>query len=254
MSPDCSGGVVGTTLVALYCGSAQSRGTYELYNLRTRRLHAFPCRSVCQRDYYYASLAAIGTRWLELEVEPHQSCGDGVHNSCGPTTYDFLNVVTGKSRSPRVNATTIIDLDSRSLTRQICRPLQTPLTFFGSFAVAQDQAGSSYLERCGTRLHTPIVLGEPQAVGSLVGTMSAVMLFPSCAAPPCAMSGAPVGFGVFLPSLHRFTFALSSRMGFLGSSLAAGYLGPRRLYVLDTQGARLWAAAFPTRAPRSPRQ
>jgi hypothetical protein len=147
--------VVGFPWVALYCGDASP--WYGLYNIQTRKLRRFPCDALCRQDYDYSNLAAVGARWLEIQVQPPASCGDGVHYSCGLTTYDYYNIRTGKPQSPPVGKNTIIDLDSPTLTRPICPPLMGPaLTFYGSFAVSQEPGGI-YVERCGSDLNLPLV-------------------------------------------------------------------------------------------------
>jgi hypothetical protein len=231
MSPNCDAGVVGAPLVALSCDSSQ---WYGLYNIRTRKLRRFPCKALCQQDYYYSNIWAVGVRWLEVQVEPHQSCGDGVHYSCGPTTYIYYNTRTGSPRFPSVRPSTIIDLNSPTLTRHICRPLVGPsLTLFGSFAVAEERGGV-YVERCGSHLNLPLALA-PYA-GTLVGNTQAVAF--------CGVLSQHEA-GMFLPSLRRFTFTLPS-----GLAGQCPVLGARHIYIDDAQ-ERLWAAVFSSKPPVS---
>jgi hypothetical protein len=232
MPPNCDAGVVGVPWVALYCG--ESSQWYGLYNIRTRKLTRFPCEALCQQDYYYSNIRAVGATWLEVQVEPHQPCGDGVHYTCGPTTYVYYNIRTGKPRFPSVGQSTIVDLNSPTLTRQICPPLLGPsLAFYGSFAVAEEPSGI-YVERCGSHLKMPLVLA-PYA-GTLLGNTRAVAF--------CSELSQPQS-GIFLPSLRRFTFALPS-----GLAGRCPVLGARHVYVDDARG-RLWAAAFPSKPPGS---
>lgn len=122
--PNCDCGVVGVPWVAFDCASAIKR--FQLYNIQTRKWQRFACDASCRQVYYLIDITAVGARWLALSVAPHQPCGDGVHYSCGPTTNIFYNIATGKPRSPRMDRTTIVDLNSATLTRPICRPLQLP--------------------------------------------------------------------------------------------------------------------------------
>jgi hypothetical protein len=229
----CDAGVVGFPWVALYCGDASQ--WYGLYNIQTRKLRRFPCDALCRQDYDYSNLAAVGARWLEIQVQPPASCGDGVHYSCGLTTYDYYNIRTGKPQSPPVGKNTIIDLDSPTLTRPICPPLMGPaLTFYGSFAVSQEPGGI-YVERCGSDLNLPLVL-TPYA-GTLLANAHAVAF--------CSSSSEQQP-GIFLPSLRRLTFTAPSALGGCGSTV----LGARHLYYADPH-ARLWAATFPSKPPAS---
>jgi hypothetical protein len=98
---------------------------------------------------------------------------------------------------------------------------------------------------CGTNLDLPLVAEPPGIEGLVVATTNAVVLFPSCQ----SACSPPVGSGVFLPSLRPFTFDVSSGVGLSGSPPPVAYLGPRHIYLLDTQSARLWAAPFPSKPP-----
>jgi hypothetical protein len=249
--PGCGPGVLGGPWVAFDCVPATKR--FQLYNIQTRKWRRLACDAVCQQFYYVVDVRAVGARWLELSVAPHQPCGDGVHSSCGPTTYIYYNIATGKPRSARVGRTTIIDLNSPELTRRVCRPLPLPAgsvspfpllqAFCGSFAVAEESNGL-YLERCGSRLHMPLATG-PSSIGGYVGNTQAVVVFPTCIE-PCT---GPAGSGIFLPSVRRFTFGLPS--GLAGYPPPVGYLGARHIYAFDTQDGRLWLAAFPSKPPGS---
>jgi hypothetical protein len=233
MPASCDAGVVGVPWAALYCGSSQF---WWLYNIQTRKFRRFPCDALCRQDFYYTNLVAVGVSWLEVQVQVPQSCGDGVHYTCGSPTNVFYNIRTGK-RVPFVDPTRIIDLDSPTLTRPVCSPLVgPPLAFYGSFAVAQEPAGI-FLKRCGSQLNVPLVLA-PYA-GNLLASTHAVAF--------CSGSSSPQP-GIFLPSLRRFTVTLPSSPGGCPSTV----LGARHLYYIDLQ-ERLWAAVFPSKPPRSGR-
>jgi hypothetical protein len=74
---------IGGPWVAFECGPAAKR--WQLYNIQSHRWR----RLACETDCHYATFVAVSAVWLLVEVTPHQSCGDGIHNECGPTTYVF---------------------------------------------------------------------------------------------------------------------------------------------------------------------
>lgn len=229
-------GTLGFPWVGFYCGP--SFGTsFRLYNLQTHKWRRVACDAVCRRYTYSQSIRVIGAKWF-VEVDPHEPCGDGVHYSCGPTTYSFYNIDTGRRRSPPTGAGTIIDLNSSSLKRRVCQPLQVPpgqdsafpppLTFFGSFAEVEDPSGI-YLEKCGSRLRLPLVT-TPYA-GLLLGSTDAVGF--------CTFGGGLNGY--FLPSLRSFKAALPAETG------CPAALGTRHIFANGSQSTLL-AAAFPAKS------
>jgi hypothetical protein len=241
----CNAGVVGVPWVALYCANpSPASQPFELYNIRTHKVRRLPCDAVCRRTYYLSDVRAVGSRWVAIEVEPHEPCGDGIHRTCGPTTYMFYNIATGKRRAAPMSSRTIIDLDSPTLTRQICPPLQDPagsdstafpppLMFYGSLAVVQEQNGI-YVERCGSRLHIPLVGGN--YAGSMPANTQAVAF---CADAQQQWSG------IFLPGLRRFTFRVP-----VGPSCGVTVLAARHVYTVSADPQwRLWYAAFPSKPP-----
>lgn len=234
MPAGCDGGVVGVPWVALYCGDfpgAQFHPFYGLYDTRTGRLRRFPCHGVCQQNYYNSNIYAIGARWLEVREQPNQPCGDGVHYSCGPTTNVYYDIRTGQPTVPSVGDFRIIDLNSPKLTRSLCPPLMGPLQWFdGTFGVAEDAQGV-FLTRCGSHLRLPLVAGTSYA-GTVLANTEAVAF--------CSLSNTHQ-FGVFLPSLRRFTFTSPGP----GPSGCPTLLGLRNIYFDDNE-QRLWAATFPS--------
>jgi hypothetical protein len=235
MPRGCDGGVVGVQWVALYCGDLPGprlHPFYGLYNIEKRTLRRFPCDAVCQQDYYNANLLAVGARWLELQLQPDQSCGDGEHYTCGPTTDLYFNVRTGRPRVPPASRSTIVDLDSRTLTRPLCRPLIGPLWWFdGTFAVAQEASGM-FLERCGSDMKMPLVTATNYAGTTLANTEAVAF---------CSFSSTQTA-GIFLPSRRRFTFTVPKNASNVPACPTV--LGQRYVYYDDEQ-ERLWAAPFP---------
>jgi hypothetical protein len=231
----CGMSALGSPWVAFDCISG---GFFQLFDIRTRTWHYVRCDRLCDANSPWLGGVIVGARWLGLQIDPHAPCGDGEHNSCGPTTYLFYNIASGRSRTPRVGPTTIVDLDSPTLTRRLCAPLAEPtsppgtppfppdVTFYGRFALLEAQTGI-YLQRCGSRLNVPLVTAG--YAGQLVGNQQAVAFCPASSAP---------GSGIFLPSLRRFMFTLPRGT----YSCWAAALGPRHLYILDTQRRLLFAA------------
>lgn len=238
--PSCGPGKLGGQWVGFDCANAGGP-RFRFYDIATRKWRLVRCDVGCQQIYYFVDLVAVGTKWFALSVAPHESCGDGVHYTCGSTTYIYYNIATGRPRSPRAGVHTIIDLDSPTLTRAVCRPLPgstifpSPLTLYGPFALSSEQTGF-YLRRCGSPLHMPLA---EKTVQALIGNAQAVAYCPDAPDPNQQASG------IFLPSLRRFTFSLPT-----GTRCWQAVLGPRHLYVVDMQ-RRLWVAPFPSKPPGS---
>lgn len=253
----CAAGVLGDHWIGLNCSSDLLDQAYEAFNLRTRKLRSLPCVGLCQQDYYSQNLVAVGARWFQVEVEPHEPCGDGIHTACGPTTYAFYDVRTGRHKVPIVTKSETVDLNSPTLVRTLCVPLTQPagysptiatansLTFDGSFAIAQESSGL-YIERCGSDLHVPLVTAP--FAGSVLQNARAIAF--------CSFGDTATN-GLVVPSLTPFTIVASA-----GAPAACPLLGPRHAYILDAQN-QLWAATLPpplrtakppetrTHAPRS---
>ena len=231
---------LGDTWLAFECDTG-SGIRLRFYNLHTRKWRGVACDSTCQH-VNNPQVLAVGARWFLLTGAPDAPCGDNVHNDCGPGATLYYSIATGKRGFPQVDAHTIIDLDSSTLTQPVCRPLQAPLpnvggylaafppslTFFGRFAVSEETSGL-YVEECGSQLHLPLVGAGYE--GRLFGASQAVAFWNSN----------PQVSGIFLPSLRRFTFNVPS--GFSGAAL-----GPRHLYVITP--THVWVAALPSKLRR----
>ena len=235
----CDAGVLGDPWIGLYCDTGFPDQHYEAFNLRTKKLRSLPCHGLCQQDYDFQNLVAVGARWFQVEVEPHEPCGDGIHNTCGPTTYAFYNVRTGQQEVPIVTESETVDLNSPTLVRTLCAPLVEPsgysptdasannLTFDGSFAVGEETSGL-YIERCGSNLHVSLVT-DPVG-GSVLQNARAIAF--------CSYGQTPTN-GLLLPSLTPFTMVAPAV-----APTACPLLGPRHAYVVDAQN-QLWAATLP---------
>jgi hypothetical protein len=209
----------------------------ELYNIATRRWTPFRCGNGCAPDGTLYEV--IGARWVEFVVQGQQSCGDGVHFECGPVTYAFYNLRTHKVRhgSPQTS-TRIVDLDSPTLVRRVCKPLRAPagesLTYEGKFVVVSEAHGS-FLERCGSPRRIALGAGT-LAGGGLLANPHAVM---SRVAGPAGVVGGTFD-GIWLPSRRRFTATGPPGYDTFGAIAA---LDAVRLYVAEP-GGTLWAATL----------
>jgi hypothetical protein len=189
--------------------------------------------------------------------------GDCPGNHCS-SSPEFQNLHTGTVRDKDpTGGSTILDLNSPSLSQRLCSPLRVPRYYDifsgfgpgsmvpdGKFAIAlgTDNSGIGliYLERCGAHLHR--LLTKAPYTGP---------------PPPWAANGTSVVWqsarnelaGVFLPSLRRFTIRLPA------AALPTGCQAPdlrtcfteialtaKHLYLLDA-GDGLWTAKSPS-APK----
>jgi hypothetical protein len=141
----------------------------------------------------------------------------------------------------------ILDLNSPTLTRTLCDPLQLPappgtILTDGKFAIdeeaeAPDYFQQTYLERCGSSLHEPI------------GTDLSLFTADSRAVLWSAGGSANEIDGLLLPSLRRLKLRLPQEAASLcrlpGASCIDGLLlTSRALYVMDWAD-EVWAAEDP---------
>ena len=170
---------------------------------------------------------AIGSDWIEYD----RNC-DEVH-SC--PTYLFQSLQTGVVKSDPTRAHKIADLNSPTLARRVCPPVQVPntsnvptsrLVLDGRFAIATGVHGV-FLEHCGTRLHRAI---DPNP--GPVGASSKAVIWQT--------TGRKLA-GLFLQSLRPFVIKAPE---FADFELA---LTPQTLYLLDPEG-QVWSAPAPQRS------
>jgi len=196
------------------------RYLYELYNIPNatwtrfspdvQQMFAFDADCKTGDPQCSASYTAIGKEWIEFQI----ACG----YHCGPTTLAFQNIQSGQVDDQpadwRPGGTEIPDLNSPTLTRTLCKPLDVPggftdpatgqtlpgtIVFYGRFVVAQQVNGdnyysSTYLEQCGSSLHAlidpnrwPLAANPHAVVWTTNGISSKVD-------------------GLFLPSRRRLVF------------------------------------------------
>lgn len=198
----------------------------KLYDVRTHTWHRFRCGALCDGTNLRGE--AMGAHWVLFSQQPF--C-DPHTMTCGDPQLIYVNVLTGKARRLTPSTTSIADLNSPTLVRRVCSPLQAPLTFYGKFAVVQ--GFGLYVERCNSR--TRIALATTPYAGSIAANTQAAGF--------CTFGGGTAASpyaGVFLPSLRPFTAPLPSNLQ------CPDGLGPHRLYARDTSGRGVWAAAFPS--------
>lgn len=189
-----------------------------------------------------SSYVAIGERWIELEV----TCG--YHSY--PSTYAFEQIHTGQVVSQPTSVgpggQQILDLNSPTLTQPLCAPLRVPsegaIVLDGRFALesARDLNGNlqqTYLERCGSSLHTPVGGADRRFSASA----TAVLWTP-------VVSGEIDG--LFLPSLRRLKLELPPPAASHCTKRTSLFCIPelaltgRTLYVVDAR-SQVWSARIP---------
>jgi hypothetical protein len=243
--------------VAFDCRPATKR--WQLYNVQTRRWRRLACAADCRNERDYADLSAIGAVWMLVEITPPQSCGpdDPEHNECGPTTYLFYNIRTGRVKTglPTLGPNEFVDLNSPRLTSRMCYPVSAPtgslypppVALDGEFAFVQASTGI-YVQRCGSseqtylttdpnkwsiRPFTASFYDNDQAAGFCTGQSTGNSLVETLE-------------GIYLPSLIRFTAAVPQ-----GGWCGVAALGPRHVYIEGLEDpSSVLAAAFPPRPPR----
>lgn len=220
--PACGSSTVG-------CGTA----ALTMYSLATGRSRTVvvndPLCNVPEESCSYAA----GTYWVDIA----ESCYHCV------TTYAFQNIATGELvNPPKTGPHTVIDDDSRSLVRRLCKPLvesnRVVLQFdldapLGGFALAYGpQNRPPYLEHCGSHLHVRL----PWAPET--GNATALMRIRQRSLN-----------GVFLKTRRQFIVPLPAALrvrtrqdpyGFVANLV----LSSRTLWVTDSED-RMWTAPAP---------
>jgi hypothetical protein len=238
----------------------------ELYNVVTNRTERISAKCHCWGLDY-----AIGARWLEFYVQEPGSCGDGEHESCGPSVYYAYDLVRHtRRRNLRLTSpyglvgcspssytacysasTTVLDLNSPRLVQRICAPLSVPiggsLTLYGGFAVVTaPQPGSGpgasmTLEECGSQLQMPLAAGlavRPTVVGNSRALAWAVT----------NTYGERTGEidGLLLPSLNPFSFTIPTTFAIQPpNGIFTIAMDAERLYITDANG-NVYSAPFPS--------
>jgi hypothetical protein len=202
-----------------------------LYSLARRRWRRVTVASGCVHFNAGPGSAcvplAVGKDWIELDEESDRFGDVSV----------FQNIQTGRVRRDPTKGRTFPSLDSPSLARRLCRPLQVPshtfvsFAFQGPFILVTDEAGP-VLERCATRLHRDL-RGALQA-----GLGPGAVMWLSSPRP------GPID-GIFLPSLKRFRVMPPHG----ATDLSFIQLSSRHLYLSGSTRSNLsvtWSALLPT--------
>jgi hypothetical protein len=246
---------LGGPWAAFDCPSQAKR--WQLYNIHTHRWRRLPCDATCRRFHNLISVYAVGDKWLALDIRAHESCGDGIHYECGPETYLFYNIATGRPKTPHPAANAFIDLDSPTLTSQLCSPLSMPtgfpppFVFNGRFAfvVSPGVPGDLdpiYVQQCGSSERTFLSLPDLGLLPFLGGFVENQYASAFCTPQVAPNRTLEEISGIYLPSLTPFTAALPDNT-LCGLTEAA--LGPRHLYIEELRRARQ-----PSGPPRSQRR
>lgn len=241
---------LGGSWVVTVCHS----GSFELYSIPSRRWipfspdveQMFALSGLCANRYppvCGAQYVTIGEEWIRFDVSY------GYHS--GPVVSLFEQVKTGQVRGEPAGVAPggnqILDLDSPSLTRTLCDPLQMPVPAGrivpdGRFAIdveseAPEYVQHAYLERCGSSLHEPIGTD----VSGFTANAQAVLW---------SGGGSPNELdGLFLPSRRRLKLRLPRPVASLckqkGSVCIAGLALTRRELYVSAWNGQIWAAADP---------
>jgi hypothetical protein len=252
-SQDCQADVIGGGWLAFDCWNS-APSSVALYRISTQRWRSMPQPASARQ------LWAIGRAWVEFcTAQP-------------PYQFIFMNISTGQDRTLTQwlpGSSTIPDLDSPGLARDLCRPLRVPndgyytgetdgpgsVSFLGSLVVAQGGGssgfdGSAYIERCGSRRKwSP---WEIQGSGGVVGNRNALtsgIERPGTSAPT----------GVFLPSRDGFSIDVSPVTSRYDAQFSEPdyfqlFLTARRMYLLAGIAPPNACGNHPVSCPTTPPQ
>jgi hypothetical protein len=216
---------IGGPWIAANCAIGSGPPTFlprpALYSIAARTWTAVPLAPSIAATCATADacqIRGVGRHWLAIY---EQLC-----NHCASPIV-FQNLGTGEVKPDPTAATTLPDLDSPTLAAAVCRPLRLPrsttldagetvpslgsLTFAGRFALATSGAAAgpdtTYLQRCGSRLHTFVCHCSALTAGNFraVVANARVVIW----APPTPIA-TPVSHldGMYLPSRRRFVIPL----------------------------------------------
>jgi hypothetical protein len=199
-------------------------------------------------------IRGVGRHWLAVF---EQLC-----NHCASRT-EFQSLATGGVRPDPTAATTLPDLNSPTLANAVCSPLRLPasttndagevaatlgsLDVAGRFALAtstaSDGSGATYLERCGSRLHSFVCRCSPLANASFraIAANAHVVIW----APPAPFGTAISHLdGLYLPSRRRFLIPLPAAAR--GRGAEGLQVSSRSIYIENSgNGSRVFRAPIP---------
>lgn len=174
--PGCTDPLVGGPWLSLDCANTGAGGL-PLYQLATgdwRTVNLF-CNSGQPAYIYTCRPTGLGANWIAVTYGP--TCYEHYCPGTGAAQSIWTAQSTGLPPTPPGGGQ-VIDLNSPTLVRTVCRPLRVPastepyesqqgpgsLTFYGPFAVTSgnlpDGIPYAYLARCRSRLHVPLPPGR----------------------------------------------------------------------------------------------
>lgn len=240
-------GLGGSSLV--YACTLSSTITFERYDIVSGQWTSLnpPAGLACP-----IGVAGVGSDWIAFSG----NCGF----EHGVTEVAFENLRTGAPQSDPRTAAVAVDLNSPSLARQICPPLDLPtseagtgawgsIEFVANYAIVAG-SGGVYLERCGSGLHQfltfttnldmcPIEACAPPVNAHLVIWQKAVRVLA----------------GMFLPSRQRFTIhvPLLAEPGASPPYVSGVALALTSTNIYLTSGGQVWTARIPSTPPKKRR-
>jgi hypothetical protein len=259
--PPYGPGIFGAPWVLFYC----SRGGFALYDVTNQRWQIIGGSSSTAQAFREAAgyPFVVGADWIRLSYIGGQDCGDHIHFGCG-VDYRFYNIRSRTFRSsPPMSGGSVIDLDTESLVRSLCKPLVAPpiglngpmgtLALYGRLALEftpydplflnnaapEGAQGHWTLQRCGSP--SSLSVDPPnrnQVFGALTANYHAVLW--AVIDSRGTWSGKIAGR--YLPTLQRFAASVPEK---LAGDKGGPVLDSSHIYVLTRRGA-LWRAPFRT--------
>lgn len=221
-----------TPWLLFYCATGAGP---TLYNVHTRQWTTLPCGQACE-NIGVAAPGAIGSNWVDINENAY--C-DPRYEPCDIPDA-LVALPSGRLGTYTPSPTTLLDLNSRSLSQTICVPWSRPATgqisLDGRDVVLQNTSGVA-VAPCGSSSILPLVTGDN---GGLAETSHLVASCSVTSSPYALPQSGPYS-GVFLPSLHRFSLTLPASFMPCTASFDDG-----ALYSSSPQTGQVWRAELPT--------
>lgn len=217
--------------------SCAASPTLRLYDVATHVTKPLLCGTVCD-NVGDADPVLMGSDWVEIEEDA--DC-DPRTSPC-ETSYVYVALPSGRLGQYAPSASTLLDLDSPTLTQTLCAPwlevAPLSLSIDRGVVVVQDGAGTG-VAACGSRTLTTLLRSPSRLVST------AHMIMAGCALSDLhdTLAQRERYHGVFLPGLQPFTLSLSSGSRGCNASFDDG-----AVYVSEPDG-RVSRAALPTGPP-----
>jgi len=264
--PGCVPIAIGGPWIAAECGiprPAPYLPEPALYSITTGGWSAVPLApsiaASCTIDED-CHIRRVGRDWLAIF--------GGLCNHCAGRTL-FQRILTGEARPDPTAATTLPDLSSPTLAAPVCSPLRLPpstiddtgavaatlgrLDFAGRFALATTDSASgpstTYLEHCGSSLHTFVCHCDTNALGYFHALVANDHVVIWATRTRLGMSS-PHLDGLYLPSRRRFQIPLPPAL--ISHGPVYLQLSSRTLYLDNGGGGTSAPNVFSAPAPRRP--